>query len=116
MLEACFRIILSGQRRHRAFVEDGLVLAVIGRCALVDRLRVGEFRRVKINFSFDNFEVQDEISSDASAFQREEVVSRMVKDKQQGSAAVGNCSAVFRWRVSVHSTLLKESRFTAAYT
>ncbi len=26
---------------HRYFVEDGLVLAVIGRCALVDRLGVG---------------------------------------------------------------------------
>ncbi len=32
-----------------------------------------EFRRVNINFSFENFEVQDEISSEASAFQREEV-------------------------------------------
>ncbi len=32
-----------------------------------------EFSRVKINFSFENFEGQDEISSEASAFQREEV-------------------------------------------
>ncbi len=32
-----------------------------------------EFGRVKINFSFENFEGQDEISSEASAFQREEV-------------------------------------------
>ncbi len=63
------------QKRHRAFVEDGLVLAVIGRCALVDRLGWAEeeFRGVKINFSFENFEGQDEISSEASAFQREEV-------------------------------------------
>ncbi len=32
-----------------------------------------EFRRVKIIFSFENFEGQDEISSEVSAFQREEV-------------------------------------------
>ncbi len=31
----------QGQKRHRSFVEDGLVLAVIGRRALVDRLGVG---------------------------------------------------------------------------
>ncbi len=30
-----------GQKRQRSFVEDGLVLAVIGRRALVDRLGVG---------------------------------------------------------------------------
>ncbi len=75
MLEVCSRISLSGQRRHCSCVEDGLVLAVIGRCALVDRLGWSEeeFRRVKVNFSFENFEGQDEISSEASAFQREEV-------------------------------------------
>ncbi len=67
MLEVCSRISLSGQRRHRSCVEGGLVLAVIGRCA------EEEFRRVKFNFSFDNFEGQDEVSSEASAFQREEV-------------------------------------------
>ncbi len=32
-----------------------------------------EFRRVKVNVSFENFDGQDEISSEASAFQREEV-------------------------------------------
>ncbi len=32
-----------------------------------------EFSQVKINVSFENFEGQDEISSEASAFQREEV-------------------------------------------
>ncbi len=75
MLEVCARISLSGQRRHSSFVEDGLVLAVIGRCALVDRLGFAreEFRRVKVNFSFANFEGQDEISSEASAVQREVV-------------------------------------------
>ncbi len=31
----------SGQRMHLSCVEDGLVLAVIGRCALLDRLQVG---------------------------------------------------------------------------
>ncbi len=41
VLEVCSSISLSGQRRHRSFVEDGLVLAVIGRRALVDRLGVG---------------------------------------------------------------------------
>ncbi len=62
-------------RRHCSCVEDGFVLAVIGRCALVDRLGWAEeeFRRVKVNLSFENFEGQDEISSEASAFQREEV-------------------------------------------
>ncbi len=32
-----------------------------------------EFRRDKINFSFENFEGQDKISSETSAFQLEEV-------------------------------------------
>ncbi len=32
-----------------------------------------EFRRVKVSFSFENFEGQDEISSEGSAYQREEV-------------------------------------------
>ncbi len=60
VLEVCSSISPPGQKRHRSFVEDGLVLATIGR-------------RVKINLSFENFEGQDEISSEASAFQREEV-------------------------------------------
>ncbi len=71
MLEVCSSISPPKQKRHRSFVQDGLVLAVIGRCALVDRLGWAEeeFRRVKINFSFENFEGQDKISSEASAFQ-----------------------------------------------
>ncbi len=32
-----------------------------------------EVRRVKANFTFENLESQDEVSSEASAFQREEV-------------------------------------------
>ncbi len=56
---------------RRSCVEDGLVLAVIGRCTLVDRLEVGGGRS-QVNF-FENFEGQDEVSSEASAFQREEV-------------------------------------------
>ncbi len=63
----CSSISLSGQMRHRSCVADGMVLAVIGRCALVARLKV-EVRRVKVNFSFDNFEGQDEVSSNPSAF------------------------------------------------
>ncbi len=44
-------------------------------CALVDRLGVDGRRvqTVKVNFSIENFEGQDEVSSEASAFQREEV-------------------------------------------
>ncbi len=32
-----------------------------------------EVRRVKVNFTFETFEGQDEVSSEASVFQREEV-------------------------------------------
>ncbi len=32
-----------------------------------------EVGRVKVNFTFENFEGQDEVSSEASAYQREEV-------------------------------------------
>ncbi len=73
VLEVCSSISPHGQKRQRSFVEDGLVLAVIGRRALVGRLGVGggRIQPGKINFSFENFEGQDEISS--SAFQREEV-------------------------------------------
>ncbi len=39
--EVCSRISQPELRRHRSCIEDGLVLAVIGRCALVDRLVVG---------------------------------------------------------------------------
>ncbi len=41
VLEVCSSISPPGQKRHRSFTEDGLVLAVIGRCALEDRLGVG---------------------------------------------------------------------------
>ncbi len=41
VLEVCFRISQSERRRLRSCVEDGLVLTVIGRCALVDWLGVG---------------------------------------------------------------------------
>ncbi len=63
------------QYPNRSFVEDGFVLAVIGRCALVARLGfVGEeVRRVKVNFTFENVEGQDEDNSEASPFQLEEV-------------------------------------------
>ncbi len=41
VLEVCSSISPHGQKRHRSFVEDGLVLAVIGTRALVERLGVG---------------------------------------------------------------------------
>ncbi len=37
----CAGISQPELRRHHSSVEDGLVRAVIGRCALVDRLGVG---------------------------------------------------------------------------
>ncbi len=56
-MEFCFKLSLSGQRMHRSCVEGGLVLAVIGRCGLVDRLGWAEeeLRRVKFNY-YGNFE------------------------------------------------------------
>ncbi len=73
--EVCSSISQPELRRHRPCVEDGLVLAVIGRCALVNGSGCveEEFRRVNVNFTFGNFEGQDKVSSKASAFQREEV-------------------------------------------
>ncbi len=41
LLEVCSSISPPGQKMHRSFVEDGLVLAVIGTRALVDWLGVG---------------------------------------------------------------------------
>ncbi len=73
VLEVCSSISPHGQKRHRSFVDDGLALAVIGRCALGSGWAEEEFRRVKINFFFENFEGQDEIISEASAFLREQV-------------------------------------------
>ncbi len=75
MPEVCSKISQSELRRHRSCVEDGLVLAVIGKCALL--VRIGwtqeEIKRIKVTFTFGNFEGQDEVSLEASAFQREEV-------------------------------------------
>ncbi len=67
--EVCSNISQPELRRLHSCVDDGLVLAVIGRCVLVAR----HVRRVKVNFTFKKFEGQDEVSSQASAFQREEV-------------------------------------------
>ncbi len=64
----CSRISRPELKRRRSCLEDGLVFVVIGRCALVAR-----GGRRKVNFTFENFEGQDEVSSEASAFQREEV-------------------------------------------
>ncbi len=49
-------------RRHCSCVEDVLVLAVIGRRALVARLGWAEeeVRRVKVNLTFETFEGLDE--------------------------------------------------------
>ncbi len=41
VLEVCSIISQAERRRHRSCVEDGLVLAVIAKCVLVDRLGVG---------------------------------------------------------------------------
>ncbi len=38
---ACSSISRPESKRHRSCAEDGLVLAVIGRCALIVRLGVG---------------------------------------------------------------------------
>ncbi len=72
----CSSVSQPGQKRHRPFAEYGLVLAVIGRCALVARLGWAdeEIRWVKVNFTFEKFEGQDEVSSEASAFQLDNVV------------------------------------------
>ncbi len=69
MLEVRSRISQSELRRHRSCVEDDLVLAVVGRYALVARLGWAdeEVSRVKINFTFEHFEGQDEVISEASA-------------------------------------------------
>ncbi len=71
----CFDISRHAQKLHRFCVEDGLALTVIGRCALVDRLGAGggRIQTGKVNFTFDNFEGQDEVSLEASAFPQEEV-------------------------------------------
>ncbi len=55
-------------------LEDDLVLADIGRGALVvgSRWAEEEVRGVKANFTFEISEVRDEVSSEVSVFQREE--------------------------------------------
>ncbi len=70
----CSSVSRHDPKRHRSFVEDGLVLAVIGRCALL--VRIGwaqeEVRLIKVTFTLGNFEGMYEVISKASAFQREE--------------------------------------------
>ncbi len=68
----CSSISRREWKRHRSCVEDGLVLALIGRCALVagSGWAEEEVRRVKVDFTFEG---QDEVNSEAAAFQREEV-------------------------------------------
>ncbi len=75
MLAICSSISQHEQKKHHSCVKDGLVLVVIGRCALLARLGVGGGRSqtAKLNFIFENIEGQDEVSLEASAFQREEV-------------------------------------------
>ncbi len=65
--EVFSRISQTEVRRHHSCVEDGLVLAVIGRCALLARFGVGGGRS-QVNFTFKNFEGHDEVSSEASEF------------------------------------------------
>ncbi len=49
-----------------------MVLAVAVRCVL--GAWIGEeVRWVKVNITFENFEVQEEVSPEVAAFQREEV-------------------------------------------
>ncbi len=67
----CSSISRPELKRH--CVKDGLVRAVIGRCALVDQLEVGEVRRVNVNFTLEHLEDPDDISSEVSTFQRDEV-------------------------------------------
>ncbi len=75
MTAICSSISRPEPKRHRSCVGDGFVLAVGGRHVIVDgSVWVEEdVRRVKVNFTFENFGGQDEVSSGASAFQREEV-------------------------------------------
>ncbi len=58
----CCSISRPELKRHRSCVEDVLVLAVIGRRALVARLGLAEeeVRRVKVNLTFETFEGLDE--------------------------------------------------------
>ncbi len=42
--EVCSKISQTELRRHRSCVEDGLVIAAIGRRALVDRLGMGGWK------------------------------------------------------------------------
>ncbi len=56
---------------HRSFVEDGLDLAVTSQPGSV--CPEEEVRRAQVNFTFKNLEGQDKVSTEASAFQREEV-------------------------------------------
>ncbi len=60
----CCSILRPQLKRHRTCVEDGLVLAVICSRALVARFGWAEkeVRLVKVNFTFETFEGQDEVT------------------------------------------------------
>ncbi len=66
----CSGISRPEPKSHSSCVADGLTLAVIGRCALCSFDRGG---RVKVYFTFESFEGQDEVILEASVFQRERV-------------------------------------------
>ncbi len=63
------------QTMRHSCVDDGLVLPVNCRYALLVRLGWAEeeINQALVFFTFENFEGQDEVSSEASAFQQEEV-------------------------------------------
>ncbi len=71
----CSSILRSETKRRCSCVEDGLVRAVLLRVPSEpgSGWAEEEARRVKVNFTFENVEGQDEVSSEASAFQPEEV-------------------------------------------
>ncbi len=57
---------------HHSFVRDDLLLEIMCRCVLLSLALGG--RREKFDSTFEKPKCQDEVSSEASAFQREEVV------------------------------------------
>ncbi len=71
----CSSIWRHAKNTHRSFIDDGLVLAAFCRCALSAQFEVGGGRNQKWpnTYTFEYFEDQDEVSSETSAFQREEV-------------------------------------------
>ncbi len=75
VLEVCFSISPPGQKRHAPSSKTAWSLHYsVGMPSYTGSgWAEEEFRRVKVNFTFENFDGQDEGSSEASAFQREEV-------------------------------------------